>query len=120
MIGILRERCRMNEAYQVIYCDSRLLKNSSLDIALTEWHLLDCPLIGIEKLDSARFSARKLKKRYKTKIEILIVGNRGAAKRDADWLYGIIALRGANARQDSPLYVLEKKEVMREIDKLNY
>src|SRR3972149_6737930 len=100
----------MNETYQVVYCDARQWKNPSVNIAFTEFHVLDCLLIGIEKLDSARFSARELKKRYKTKIEILLIGNRDVSKRDADWLYGIKTLRGANARQDSPLYVLDRKE----------
>ena len=108
----------MNETYQVVYCDARLWENPSVNIALTQWHLLDCPLIGIQRLESARLSAQELKKRYQTKIEILIIGNREVAARDADWLYGIHALRGADARQDSPVYVLERKEVMQEIDEL--
>jgi len=108
----------MNEAYQVVYCDASLWENPSVNIALTQWHLLDCPLIGIQRLESARSSALQLKKKYQTKIEILIIGNREVAARDADWLYGIHTLRGADARQDSPIYVLERKEVMREIDEL--
>jgi hypothetical protein len=106
----------MNETYQVVYCDARQLKKPSINIALVEWYVLECPLIGIEKLNSARLRAQELKKRYKTNIEILLIGNKGVAKRDADWLYGIKALQGANAREDSPLYVLERKEVIRELN----
>jgi len=108
----------MTETYQVVYCDARPWKNPPVNIALTQWHLLDCPLIGIQRLESARLSALELKKRYQTKIQILIIGNREAATRDADWLYGIHALRGADARQDSPVYVFEKEEVTQEINKL--
>jgi len=108
----------MNETYQVVYCDARSWENPSVNIALTQWHLLDCPLIGIQRLESARLSALELKKRYQTKIEILIIGNREAATRDADQLYGIYTLRGANAQQDSPIYVFEKEEVIREINSL--
>jgi hypothetical protein len=108
----------MNEAYQVVYCDARRWEDPSVDIALTQWHLLDCPLIGIQRLKSARLSALRLKNRYKTKIEILIIGNREVAGRDADWLNGIHTIRGANAQQNSPVYVFEKEEVMREIDSL--
>jgi len=108
----------MNEAYQVVYCDARLWKNPSVNIALTQWHLLDCPLIGIQRLESARSSALQLKNKYKTKIEILIIGNREVATRDADWLYGIHTLRGANAQQNSPIYVFEREETTQEIDEL--
>jgi len=108
----------MKETYQVVYCDARPWENPSVNIALTQWHLLDCPLIGIQRLKSARLSALELKKRHQTKIEVLIIGNQEAATRDADWLYGIHTLRGANARQDSPIYVFEKEEVTQEINKL--
>jgi len=108
----------MNETYQVVYCDARPWENPSVSIAVTEWHLLDCPLIGIQRLESARSSALQLKKKYKTKIEVLIIGNREVAARDADWLLGIHTLRGANAQQDSPIYVFEKEEVIREINSL--
>jgi len=108
----------MNETYQVVYCDARLWENPSVNIALTQWHLLDCPLIGIQRLKSARLSALELKKRYQTKIEVLIIGNREAAGRDADWLYCIHTLRGANAQEDSPIYVFEREETIQEIDEL--
>jgi len=108
----------MKEAYQVVYCDARLWKNPSVNIALTQWHLLDCPLIGIQRLESARSSALQLKKKYKTKIEVLIIGNREATARNADQLYGVYALRGANAQQDSPIYVFEREETIQEIDEL--
>jgi len=108
----------MNEAYQVVYCDARRWEDPSVNIALTEWHLLDCPLIGIQTLKSARSSALQLKKKYRTKIEILIIGNREVAARDADSLYGIHTLRGANAVQDSPTYVFEREKVMREINRV--
>jgi len=108
----------MTETYQVVYCDARPWENPSVNIAFTQWHLLDCPLIGIQRLKSARLSALELKKRYQTKIEVLIIGNREAAGRNADWLYGIHTLRGANARQDSPIYVFEREETIQEIDEL--
>lgn len=109
---------KMTEAYQVVYCDARLWEKPSANIAFTQWHLLDCPLIGIQGLKSARLAALKLKKRYLAKIEILIIGNREVAARNADSLYGIHALRGANAQQNSPIYVFEREETTREIDEL--
>jgi len=99
----------MNETYQVIYCDARPWKNSSWNIALTQWHVLDCPLIGIEKLNVARSSAQELKTLYNGEIEVLIIGNNGVGSRDADYLYGIKALRGADARQDTHLYIFRDK-----------
>jgi hypothetical protein len=108
----------MNEAYQVVYCDVRQWENPSANIAFTQWHLLDCPLIGIQRLKSARSSALQLKKKYRTKIEVLIIGSLEAAARNADWLFGIHTLRGANAQQNSPIYVFEREETMREIDEL--
>ena len=67
---------QMKEAFQVIYCDARPWENSSADIRLTQWHVLDCPLIGIEKLKAARLSAQELKMLYEDEVEVLIIGNR--------------------------------------------
>ena len=104
--------------YQTVFCDCRPWEKASWNVGWTEWHLLDCPLIGIGDIYTARLRAKKLKTEYGRKVQALIISGMDVAKRDADYLFGIKALRGANAREDAPSYVLEREEIEEELSRL--
>lgn len=104
--------------YQVVFSDCRPWEKASWNIAWTEWHLPDCPLIGIRDIQTARLRAKKLKTKYGRKVQAIIISGMDVAKRNADYLFGIKALRGADAREDAASYVLEREEIEEELSRL--
>ena len=113
-----------NRIYQIVYCDCRPWDEDHWKfLKWTEWYVLECPLIGIEDLKTARLRAKQLKQKYGKNVQIVIVGEilRKTCKTlDADHLYGITALRGADAREEkAPEWVFEKEEIEKEIRELS-
>ena len=96
---------RKKEIYQVVYCDSKFwaTKNLQEQIEINfRWYLLECPLIGIKDLRTARERAKKeIKNRFGERAQVIIIGEvEGQFKGiTADDLLGIIVLRGANATE---------------------
>lgn len=106
--------------YQIAYCDCRPWDEDFRKfVEWTEWYVLECPLIGIKDLETARFRAKQLKQRYSKNVQVLIIGEilRKTCKTlDADHLYGITALRGLDAREEkAPEWIFEREEIRKEI-----
>lgn len=99
----------MSRIYQVVYCDTRPWKSKDWRMEWTKWYLIECPLIGIKDLNSAKNRAKKLKEEYPM-VEAIIIGEtRKDFSRVADpCLEGINTLRGAQACEGEPSYDLEE------------
>lgn len=99
----------MSRIYQVVYCDVRPWKSKDWRMEWTKWYLIDCPLVGIKDLDSARHRAKELKEECPM-VEAIIIGktDKDFSRVTVDCLKGISALRGANACEGLPSYDLEE------------
>ena len=107
----------MKKIYQVVYCDSKFWER---DNPLQEqierkfrFYLLQCPLIGIEDLETARERAKKeLKDEFGKRAQTIIISEVESQFRGitADDLTGITVLRGADATECSvPEIIFTKK-----------
>jgi hypothetical protein len=84
----------------------------------TNWYLLECPLVGIKDLNTARLKARDLKKKHGKSVQVVIIGEtlkKDFRTLDADNLYGVSALRGANAKEESPSWIFEREEIEKNV-----
>jgi hypothetical protein len=92
-------------SYQIAYCDSKFWKSVPLESQVERtfrWYLLECPIVGIVALGMARETAlKKIKARFGSRAQVVIFGlERGQyTQRDADSIWGIAVLRGANAEE---------------------
>jgi len=76
------------------------------------WYILECPVIGIKELNDARQRAVKLKAKFGSRAQIIIISetNGQYISCSADDLLGITVLQGASATEcEAPSIVFAKK-----------
>lgn len=112
----MRNLDKQNRIYQVAYCDSKFWDETK---TLTEqvertfrWYLIECPLIGIKDIATARHRAKELKHDFGTRAQAIIISEVKDQYETitADDILGIAALRGANATEcKAPKVVFTKR-----------
>ena len=87
----------MGKLYQIIYYVTKDV--SPWEPWWTYPYLLQCPAVGIKGLEAARKRAKEWKEKLGEKFQPIIIGETDTdfESVDCDCLYGITALRGANA-----------------------
>jgi len=112
----MRSLDKPNKAYQIVYCDSKFWDETTTlkeqGESTFRWYLIECPLIGIKDIATARIRAKELKDEFGTRAQAIIISEvKGQFETiTADDLLGITTLGGSDATEcEAPEVIFTKK-----------
>jgi hypothetical protein len=106
-----------SKIYQIVYCDSKFWDEDQPLMEQVErtfrWYLLECPAVGIKDIATAKQRAiEELKAEFGARAQVVIFSEEKGqyAGLDADSIFGVTVLRGANATEcQAPSIAFTKK-----------